>query len=745
MRNASGTPVGTFQIADVPIGGGGYTLQIDIHPTSGRKWVGTDVSNAYVRDTTDTKWTTLFRNDVLPAGDLVGNDGAKTDGYGSYFGKFALSDHNRLYSQFNGWVYTIDIDPAKKVSEAGAMTATRWNLGVKQFKTNNSLQRWWGPGVAIHPTDKAIAIVGTNNDGVYYTQTSGATVTAVTIGANSGGNGFERYLVWIDQGNGNYVYIFRQGTGLYRSTAGVSGAFTLVTGGPTASSCLFGEADGTLWIVADPYIVTGGIYRLARGAATTISSLGVINGHAPLRLAVDPNNANHIVVGEEQWFAVSLDRAATWVGGDIVQGTGNIFKNRTGEVNWNTGVFVSHFAFDPLTANKAWVSDGEGVSFINNVPNSSSPVTFSLTDASAGIEELIARRTIAVPSTGKLYMSHWDHPVATIKSLTRYTNFPNSAAGTGIQIGGQIDYAIDDPEFAVSASGQGVNRYQYTTNGGRKWTLFDATLFPGSGGSAGSCAIGNKNNIIIAPSNNQTIVYTKDGGLTWIPITLGGVTPVNIGSSAYYVTRWNVTADKTRPGKFAMVLTIIGGPGGTDNPLGGVWYTADGGDTWAQKLTGIISEGSDHSYATITASGQENRQFWQCQLEYVPGRSSELLYTPHGDYADDKIFTSTDDGQTWTNPNTLVRNVSQFGFGKALIGQSRPAVYFLGKVSGVLGYWVTFDWFATFTLVSNLFPQNVVGSPSFSGADITVFGRCFFDISGKGSYYSSFVDTAMGT
>ena len=157
------------------------------------------------------------------------------------------------------------------------------------------------------------------------------------------------------------------------------------------------------------------------------------------------------------------------------------------------------------------------------------------------------------------------------------------------------------------------------------------------------------------------------------------------------------------------------------NPLGGVWFTKDGGNSWDQVLPGVVGAGNKDPSAIMNAGG-DARQFWQCQLEYVPGHPGELVYTPHADLAEDQFYWSQDDGKRWSELNPNVRNVVAFGFGRAAPGQARPAVYFWGAVNKKVGFYASFDWFATPPRLLTRFPSQILAKVCTIAADPDRFG-----------------------
>jgi hypothetical protein len=134
----------------------------------------------------------------------------------------------------------------------------------------------------------------------------------------------------------------------------------------------------------------------------------------------------------------------------------------------------------------------------------------------------------------------------------------------------------------------------------------------------------------------------------------------------------------------------------------------------------------------VRRRGLEERQFWQCQLDFVPSRSGELVYTPHADYADDRFYWSRDDGRSWAELHSDIRNVRSFGFGKPPVGQEHPTLYFWGQVRGKEGLYGSFDWLATPPRLLTRFPSAMLGTVSSVAGDPNHFGRVILGTSCAG-------------
>ena len=447
-------------------------------------------------------------------------------------------------------------------------------------------------------------------------------------------------------------------------------------------------------------------------------------------IAVDPHRPGRLIVSNPNSYIMTSDD-----GGRNWKSIGGAQWSKTkGEVAWTRGLggmYPAEMRFDPRVPNRLWFAQGVGVAstLVTGAP-------YQLNDWSAGIEELCAVHAIIVPG-GKTFLSAWDKSFWRIDDYTTYSNdfrYPIARGTTHnpslVAYGSYMDYAGDDPRFIVGVVAPSSEAAPgYTADGGDSWQAFAGT--PASGWGNGGCiAAATKRNFVLLPSNNGTGVFTLDGGATWSPIMLDGKNPTSGFANSFYVTRKNISADKTRPGTFALVYTVMRGNDYGES-LGGIWLTSDGGRSWTQMLKGVVSPDNPDPKA-VRGKGLEERQFWQCQLDFVPGRSGELVYTPHADYADDRFYWSRDDGQTWAELHSNIRNVRSFGFGKPLDGQARPALYFWGKVKRQEGLYASFDWFASPPLLVTRFPSAMLATVSSVAGDPNHFGRVILGTSCAG-------------
>ena len=719
-----GGAIRSVSLAQVPLGAGGFVTGIDISSDGDRYVCRTDVVNGFIRDARDASWRPLFTPASMglqDAGDIpANNDKADSDGVSGI--RIAPSNKDVIYATHRGFAWR---------STDGGRTIRRLTLSQKRMLPNSGWQRLFNRTVDVHPRDPERVVVGTWGEGVWHSGDGGRTWAEARLPPSSKSQDDQPgiNLVAYDPNANDRLYVFVTGIGLFRSDAGPGGAFQRLDGGPTYCANLVAASDGSVYLCEHTKPNVGGrIFRYSPTTGFTSSK----PSHEALVIAIDPRRPERAVLMDPNGhFLESRDRCATFQDRDA----GKRYVKGGGEIRWMEGLVTAYPAELRYHPSRDELFLAQGVGVVRTDPSASS---FVLNDWSAGIESLCITSALALPG-GKLFLSAWDKPFWRVTDLTGYTNdfrYPLKSGAKHsaplVAFSTSLDVAANDPNFLVGVvapsneSGPG-----YSTDGGVSWRAFESS--PSTGwGVGGAIAASTRGNFVLLPANNAVGAFTLDGGKSWQSIKLDGVNPTARFSNAMYVARRNITADKSRPGTFALVYTTITTKDEYGDPLGGVWLTKDGGRSWRQVLTGVISAGS-HDPNVVKNTGQDARQFWACQLSYVPGRSGELVYTGHADFKEDPFFWSKDDGATWTELHKAIRSVDCFGFGKAAPGQERPALYFSGEVSGKRGLFASFDWFASPPVLVTRFPSEILSPASCIAGDPERFGRLYVGTGAAGA------------
>lgn len=712
----------SVSIASVPLGGTGSVTGIDISHDGKRLVCRTDVGNGYVRGRADPAWRPLFSPSTMLQADYdpLPARADKADSGGVAGIRIAPSNSDIIFASFHGYIWK---------SMDGGKSIRRTSLPQKMMLSNSGRQRLYNRTIDIHPRDPNKVVVGTWGEGVWFTNDGGENWARANLPAATqspdGSPGL--YCVSYDQNMPNRFFAYVTGVGLFRSDTGAGGQYFALPGGPKVCSSLVIGPDGTAYLCEATAAEKGGKVWLYSAALGWKSSVPPIEAFT---LAIVPTNVGRVIAAAgNTHFMESGDGGRTFSSMGAAS-----WSPIGGEARWTRGlttIFPAEILIDPIDKDLMWIAQGVGVAKARIVGS-----RYQAEDWSAGIEEMVAVSTLCVPG-GKSFLSGWDKSFWRVDDLNAYNNdfkYPllpgKTHEASFVAYSGYMDFAGDDPSFMVGVTAlTNQSSPGFSADGGDTWRAFKGA--PPSGWGFGGCiASSTRKNIVLLPSNNGVGSFTLDGGATWEPIRLDGSRPTGGFANAYYVNRKNISADKTRPGTFVLVYTTIANDA-YGNPLGGVWLTRDGGQKWDHVLAGVVSD-RDHDPKAVMATGQDARQFWNCQLEYVPGHTGELLYTPHADFADDKFFWSRDDGKTWSEPNRKIRNVVSFGFGKAAPGQTRPAVYFWGAVDKIIGLYVSFDWFASAPRLVTRFPSQLLGVVVSVAADPDRFGRAYVGTSGAG-------------
>ena len=315
----------------------------------------------------------------------------------------APSDPNRLYMGWEGHVF-------KSVNKGTTWTKT--NFTALDYETsmnpNMTPTRWWGEKMAVDPSNPDKVYIGTQLDGMFFTNDAGANwnpepeVPDGTPGQGVTGIIFESSSV---------IYATANGTGIYRS--GDSGAnWTQVGSGAGGTSPN-----------SSPHVATSpGVYYTSDAAFniwkyihstttwTKILAVGVSsqNWHS---ITVDPADPTRLVVGAESGaLIVSHNSGAGW--DTAITNPTSITRVAT-DIPWlaNTEeIFMSNGAikFDPAAAapNKLWFANGIGV-WTTTVTGT--PTTTVWTSQSKGIEQLVSFSITSTPG-GMTILGTGDRP-----------------------------------------------------------------------------------------------------------------------------------------------------------------------------------------------------------------------------------------------------------------------------------------------------------------------------------------------
>jgi hypothetical protein len=692
---------------DLKVGGGGYVRGLDID-LDGTMVGRTDTNGAYLWN--GSAWVQLVTASSMPAAFIAQNP--VSTGQGVYEIQMAPSNSSIMYMMFDGYVF-------KSTNKGTTWSQTSFTQVDPNTSANaNDTYAAYGQKMAVDPNNPNIVYVGTEANGMFVSTNGGSTwssVSAVPAGTKAGITGILFYSNGGKSGGVTQsIYAASYSNGVYQSTNG-GATWRTLNGGPTDVEYAAISSSGTYYAVANG---GSGVRSYANGKWTELLTEP---GQTIATVAVNPSNPNEIVaLTVSGYLNVSHNGGSAWSGINMSTSVTSADVPWLAAANKGSNYFyldVGGAVFSP-TENKLVLSAGTGVWAINAPSSdvtSTTPLTW--TDMSVGIENLVAN-AIIVPPSGVPVLASWDRPFFKISNPNFYPSTYGPVNAVHIVAGWSIDYASSDPGFLVGlADWWGVEESGYSTDGGQTWTKFQTDI-PGAASSfiGGTIAASTPQNIIWAPADKKQPYYTLNGGQTWSPVTLPGVTSWSGFDWAYYLHQRSVTADRVLANAFYLYY-----------PGQGVFETKNGGQSWTNVYSGYIERNSSWSGYNST-------------IMSVPGEAGNLFYTggaQRGSTAatpvPEPFYRSPNAGATWTAvPNVLA--VSTFGFGAAAPGQSYPAIYIVGYVNSVFGIWQSVDNAQSWTNIGT-YPTGELDQINTISGDPNHYGEVYVGFNGGGYAY----------
>lgn len=663
--------------------------------------IRTDTYGGYIW--TGSIWRQLITDTSMPAAEVT----VETfHNEGIYEVRIAPSDTNILYMTYLGFIY-------KSVNKG--LTWVKTAFAHVEINVADGA-RMQGQKMAIDPHNSDVVYVGTQANGLFVTFNGGTTWSAVASipvsGLNGAGDQPGITGICFDPNSGttggrtNVIFASSYGHGVYRSANAGSSWTSLAASGPSdVFFATVAPSGGAYWAVCN-----GGttIYKWS-GSWTHPTPDPTAEFQAVL---VDPFNASHIlIVSPSGYLQESTNGGTVWSNWNFAPS-----YNPTQDVPWlrTVEVYMSigGAAFDPAVQNKLWVSAGVGV-WNTIVPTPftwNTPVVWN--SQSVGIEQLVAN-DIAVSVGGDPIFAVWD------RSCFKETDPDTYRSGyippvQAIVAAWSVDFSPFDPTFFVGICNfWGQEHSGYSNDGGTTWHEFP-TQPPFAGNTiGGSIAVSSTTNVVWVPANGYQPYYTKNGGTTWSPVNLPGVTDWSLIDFAYYLAKRSVTADTVLADTFYMYVTSATNPG--------VYKTTNKGDTWTKVKTGNLGNGTAYN----------------SKIAAVPGRAGHLFFTegsqtpgpfPHAQ----SFYHSTDGGATWVAVAN-VKEVWTFGYGKAAAG-GYPAVFIIGFVNNVFGTYRSDNEGASWSNIGTWLDGSLDYPKTISG-DPDIYGRCYVGYQGSGFKY----------
>ncbi len=684
---------------NVQINGGGFLTGIVYHPTQqGLVYARTDIGGAYRWNASTNAW--------IPLNDQLGRADSQLMGILS----LAVDPANSNLLYLASGEYTAWWARNAAILRSGDRGAT-WSRTELPFKLGgNEDGRSAGERLQVDPNKGSILFLGTSQDGLWKSTNSAQTWTKITSFPAS-----SITFVLFDKRTGNsttgtstlYVGVnSTSGANLYRSTDG-GNSWSAVSGQPMGlipHHAAF-DSNGVMYLsysnLLGPSNITNGAvwkYRVSTGAWQQISP--VVPGYGGWDnfgyggLAVDPQRPGVLLVA-------TYDR---WGYGD------NIFRSTDGGTTWKAlaaqaqldttsapwvpkrsgsmGHWIGSIAIDPFNSNNALYGTGVGLWRSANLTNADNGSATTWTFADKGIEETAVLELASPPVGASLLSALGDidgfyHDNLNVSPASGAFNSPTGNSGG-------IDFAEVSPNIVARTNAVVSTRGYRSTDGGKTWTAFGSAPQAATTNGVGRIAISSNGASMVWMPYRSGAYYSKNAGATW---------QASSGSPNDGQNSFVPVADRANPNKFYVYNAAAGS----------VYRSVDGGATFALSA--------------------QNLPTWGGIMRAVPGAAYEgnlWLPTTNG------LYRSTDSGVTFV-PVSGVQKAVAVGFGKAAPGQYHPAVYLIGTIGNVDGFYRSDNAGATWVRINDAKTQ--FGEAYLIMGDPRVYGRAYVGTNGRGILY----------
>lgn len=708
----------------LPMGAGGYITGFSISSNDAMV-IRTDTYGAYVWNgsalspvgTTGT-WQQTVNANSMP-GSFVSNFQALAN-TGVYEIQVAWKNSNILYMVYN--VYISGQNPpyqtVYKSTNGGvtwaATTFTPLNfqsyLG-SDFATATIPLKAWGPKLSIDPTDSnaQTAYVGTGANGLWVTTNGGASwsqvsTSSVPVALTDPSSNYPGYVVVMSGFTAGDVYAFSYGNGVYLNHSGSWS--NISSGGPT----IVQHAD------IDPN--TGTYYAIdgAGNAWSYVIGTGwtkVYNGTSDnaLTIAVDHNNANHIVIGDVNGNLNESTNAGSSFGGWSTACTN---CSSTGDVIW-LSLFAANaktLAFDSVTAKKVWGATDRGVATVTYTGSITGATNLVWGFQARGIEQLVSNNVL-LNASATPYVAVWDSGTFGPLNLSAYPAAPAYPDSISVVATWSLDQCTGNTaNLVANADGgyAGGGDYESYYNG--SWSNFASNPPTISGGSI---ACNDLNHILFAPQE-AVPAYTTNGGANWTNISISGISDWTGFQPNYTYGGRGVAADR--------------GGGSTTYYLfyntKGFYTSTNNGSTWSSLATYVSNTSK---YAQIKTPIGQTGDWW-----FSGGQNQG---------ADQTMPCGTALLHYYSGSVTTITNVScPYTVGFGYNGGGYPAVFIVAWVSGVFGLYESDNASTgatpTWTLKTT-YPCNSLDEVQDISGDPSIHGRWYVAFGGSGGCYGSFL------
>lgn len=701
-------PDGKYVWKPMKIGGGGWVVGMDIHPSEkDLLYIRTDVAGAYRWDPATSSWKQIVTAESMPA---------EIARYGNFRGVESLvgapGDADVAYMAYEGEIFR-----SSNRGNSWETTSFAQN-GVKMEPNGDGRQD--GERLAVDPANSRIVYFASIKDGLWRTEDGGASWTRVegvptgqpphgittvlfdgTSGTGSDGTGIQKTKA---------IYATLGREGIFKSEdAGTTWKNISVECGPAFSGTIRDAEigpDGTFYVACEKVEGRpGALWKLPQGGEwqNITPESSEAERQAFWDVAVNPLDSKHLALIQSGGACfVSKNGGTTWSSHGFDLTSPDILWLGSQDNHW---LSVGEIAFDPHMPERLWFAEGFGVWRTDDLESARIPWRAE----SAGIEETCGNDIICPPG-GKPIAAMWDIGVFRFDNPDTYNA---QRAAPYFMSAWDLDWCASKPEFIAAVfrnhNGYGhINETGYSNDGGLTWNIFPAVANQEIPADLeyGVIAVSadRPENLVWCPAGRKLPFFSTDLGKTWAQTGFpDGIS--STGFDNYYSPQKPLATDRVLPATFYFYHTDEG-----------LFRSEDGGASF-KKTSGELPLGRKNSV-----------------LKAVPGKAGHLLFAEgHQGNPVGGIWHSTDGGNTWKEL-PFIEQAFNFGLGKSKEEGGFPTIFVAGIANDETGIFRSTDGGDTWAKIAG-YPLGIFDWIDAMDGDKDTFGKVYLAFTSSGFAY----------
>ncbi len=763
--------------------GMGYVDGLTINPINNAKYIRTDVGGIFRFDDSNQKWINLFDNLItINQRDISSVESFAID-------KTTSGENQVIYALSGNYGYKSYL--LKSNNNGQTWTVNQgWNESRKVF--GNGAWRCSGEKLAVDPNNSNVVYCGTRFDGLFKTTNAALNWNKVETFTQTGGNGGLpvnggiSFVVFDSSSTisinsqlvSKNIYVGLIDQGIYRSNDGgqnwcfLSNGFDVNTYNPIRATfennrlivALIADNDafdGEIWqFIPNPNDCSG-IYSNKTPGLSNNFNCPFYSKYKFNAIGIRPNFPNTVYIAvrgttpRKIFYTENFDATnPNWkiLTTEPISGyqscTENykkaLFSTPTSWLSSDGYDWVGDISFDAIDNKKIWITSGNGVMKVDDI--TANPVNITSNNVMKDLEILCVNSMISppLPNTTPLFASVMD--ILAVK----YQDLDNAALSKldstlGLGSGISLEYSFQNPKTMVLI-GQNTdfpineNRVIKTNDGGLTWQNINNQVRNCSNAPwGGNIAISstNINNMVWVPNFTSSLPeclteiknqprFSNDGGTTWTYCNdinySEGNFPFSMNSS--YSIGKSLDSDKVNGNKYYYYYNRRIP---VENSIDFYFIpelrrSINGGLDWQIMSSEVLP---------ITGNGQ---------LKANPFLEDDIWFAPFNNYIlqndsslqSRSLYHSTNGGATFS-VLTSIQEVYAFGFGMKKSNTNVASLIVYGKIGNQESIFISYDLGQTFNdLGTANIPEGLIGNIE---GDMKIENRIYVSTGCRGGWY----------